>query len=138
EPVEISRFVTEADLTVYVNASTTRGFSGGWKSICVGLSTYRSIHTHHSPDTMSMSTEKNRMHESLERMGRVVDDRLGPGRVFKVETLLSNPLQVHRVLGRLGGRHPPRGPKGDPGPSAGPARPPAGARGRRRVRRPRL
>ena len=99
EPVEISRFVTEADLTVYVNASTTRGFSGGWKSICVGLSTYRSIHTHHSPDTMSMSTEKNRMHESLERMGRVVDNRLGPGRVFKVETLLSNPLQVHRVLG---------------------------------------
>jgi hypothetical protein len=99
EPVEISRFVTEADLTVYVNASTTRGFSGGWKSVCVGLSTYRSIHTHHTPDTMSMSTEKNRMHESLERMGRVVDDHLGPGRIFKVETLLSNPLQVHRVLG---------------------------------------
>jgi len=99
EPVEVSRFVTEADLTVYLNASTTRGFSGGWKSVCVGLSSYRSIRTHHTPDTMSMSVEKNRMHESLERMGRVVDDRLGQGRIFKVETLLSNPLQVHRVLG---------------------------------------
>src|SRR5205807_6099190 len=41
-PVEISRHVTQSDLTVDVNASTTRGFSGGWKSICVGLSSYRS------------------------------------------------------------------------------------------------
>src|SRR5919108_2154562 len=31
-PVEISRVVTDSDLTVYVNSSTTRGFSGGWKS----------------------------------------------------------------------------------------------------------
>jgi lactate racemase len=99
EPVEISRRVTEADLTVYLNASTTRGFSGGWKSVCVGLSSYRSIRTHHSPDTMSMSIEKNLMHETLDRMGAVVDERLGLGRIFKVETVLSNPLQVHRVFG---------------------------------------
>ncbi|HEY7283405.1 MAG TPA: lactate racemase domain-containing protein [Actinomycetota bacterium] len=99
EPVDVSRAVTESDLTVYVNASTTRGFSGGWKSVCVGLSSYRSIRTHHSPDTMSMSLERNRMHEALDRMGAVVDRELGPDRVFKVETLLSNPLEVHRVLG---------------------------------------
>jgi lactate racemase len=99
EPVDVSKLVTESDLTVYVNASTTRGFSGGWKSVCVGLSSYRSIRTHHSPDTMSMSLERNRMHEALDRMGAVVDERLGPDRVFKLETLLSNPLQVHRVLG---------------------------------------
>lgn len=96
--VELSTFVTDSDLTVYVNASTTRGFSGGWKSICVGLSTYESIRTHHSPDTMSMSTEKNRMHEVLDEMGRVVERELGRDRIFKLETLLSNPLQVHRVL----------------------------------------
>ncbi|HXJ62916.1 MAG TPA: lactate racemase domain-containing protein, partial [Actinomycetota bacterium] len=99
EPVDLSTAVTGSDLTVYVNASTTRGFSGGWKSVCVGLSSYRSIRTHHSPDTMSMSTEKNRMHEALDRMGAVVDRELGPNRVFKVETLLSNPLEVHRVVG---------------------------------------
>jgi nickel-dependent lactate racemase len=98
EPVDVSRAVTETDLTVYVNASTTRGFSGGWKSVCVGLSSYRSIRTHHTPDTMSMSIEKNLMHEALDRMGAVVDRTLGPDRVFKVETLLSNPLEVHRVL----------------------------------------
>jgi len=97
--VEVSRAVVESDLTVYVNASTTRGFSGGWKSICVGLSSYRSIRHHHSPDTMSMSTERNRMHEILDAMGAVVEGALGPTRIFKLETMLSNPLQVHRVLG---------------------------------------
>ncbi|HJP66326.1 MAG TPA: hypothetical protein VKA30_08495, partial [Actinomycetota bacterium] len=69
------------------------------KSVCVGLSTYRSIRHHHTPDTMSMSTEKNRMHRVLDQMGAVVDRVLGADRVFKVETILSNPLQVHRVLG---------------------------------------
>lgn len=97
--VEISRSVTDADLVVYVNAATTRGFSGGWKSICVGLSSYRSIRHHHDPDTMSMSMDKNRMHEILDRMGAVVESRLGPRRVFKLETILANPLQVHRVVG---------------------------------------
>jgi hypothetical protein len=86
--VELSRRVTDADLVVYVNCSTTRGFSGGWKSICVGLSTYRSIRQHHTPDDMSMSTERNRMHEVLDEMGRLVVERLGPDRIFKLETVL--------------------------------------------------
>jgi nickel-dependent lactate racemase len=96
--VELNRAVVDSDLTVYVNASTMRGFSGGWKSVCVGLSSYRSIRHHHTPDTMSMSTEKNRMHEILDQMGAVVDRELGPGRVFKLDTILSNPLQVHRMI----------------------------------------
>jgi hypothetical protein len=97
--VEVNRAVVEADLAIYLNCSTTRGFSGGWKSVCVGLSTYRSIRHHHDPDTMSMSLHRNRMHEVLDRMGAVVEDRLGPDRIFKVETVLSNPLQVHRAFG---------------------------------------
>src|ERR671934_250998 len=72
------------DLTVYVNCSTVRGFSGGWKSICVGLSTYRSITHHHNPDDMSMSTERNRMHEMLDEMGALVTQRLGSDRIFKI------------------------------------------------------
>lgn len=31
-PVEVSRLVTDADLTVYVNTNYIRGFTGGWKS----------------------------------------------------------------------------------------------------------
>src|SRR5205823_5113937 len=97
-PADVSRHVTESDLSVYVNASTTRGFSGGWKSVCVGLSSYRSIRSHHDPDTMSMSIDRNRMHEILDEMGRVVTHRLGANRIFKIETLLANPLQVHRIV----------------------------------------
>jgi hypothetical protein len=97
--VDVNRLVTERDLSIYLNCSTTRGFSGGWKSVCVGLSTYRSIRAHHDPDTMSMSLHRNAMHDILDRMGQVVDDRLGTDHIFKLETVLSNPLQVHRVFG---------------------------------------
>ena len=97
--VELSRAVTESDLTIYLNCSTMRAFSGGWKSICVGLSSYRSIHHHHTPDIMSMSLDRNRMHEILHEMGDVVEERLGPQRIFKLETVLSNPLAVHTMYG---------------------------------------
>lgn len=97
--VDLNRLVTESDLTVYLNCSTTRGFSGGWKSICVGLSSYRSIAHHHDPDTMSMSLQRNRMHEILDEMGELVEERLGRGRFFKVETVLANPLQVAAIFG---------------------------------------
>ena len=95
--VELSRHVTDADLCIYVNCSTVRGFSGGWKSICVGLSTYRSISHHHNPDDMSMSTERNRMHEMLDEMGALVTGRFGADRIFKIETILANPLQVAAI-----------------------------------------
>jgi hypothetical protein len=97
--VQLSRNVTDSDLTVYLNCSTMRGFSGGWKSVCVGLSGYRSIHHHHTPDIMSMSLDRNRMHEMLDEMGAVVDTELGPDRIFKLETVLGNPVQVHTIYG---------------------------------------
>jgi lactate racemase len=97
--VQLSRKVTDSDLTIYLNCSTMRGFSGGWKSVCVGLSGYRSIHHHHTPDIMSMSLDRNRMHEMLDEMGAVVDAELGADRIFKLETVLANPLQVHAIYG---------------------------------------
>lgn len=97
--IELNSCVTDADLVVYLNCSTTRGFSGGWKSVCVGLSSYRSIHHHHTPDTMSMSLDRNEMHAILDAMGRVVDAELGPDRIFKLETVLANPLAVHQIYG---------------------------------------
>ncbi len=97
--VELNKAVVGSDLTIYLNCSTTRGFSGGWKSVCVGLSTYRSIHHHHSPDIMSMSLDRNRMHAMLDEMGAVVEKTLGPERIFKLETVLANPFQVHRIFG---------------------------------------
>src|SRR3989304_35045 len=48
--VEVHRLVADSDLTVYINAGVMLGFSGGWKSVCVGLSTWRSIRWTHTPD----------------------------------------------------------------------------------------
>jgi lactate racemase len=97
--VEMNKAVIDSDLIIYLNASTTRGFSGGWKSVCVGLSTYRSIHHHHTPDIMSMSLDRNQMHQMLDEMGEVVEAELGRDRIFKLETVLANPVAVHRVYG---------------------------------------
>ncbi len=91
--VEVNRKVVESNLTVYVNTVST-GFNGGWKSICVGLSSWRSIHWHHTPDIMSMSLVRNPMHEILNEMGELVESKLGRGRIFKIETLLANPFQA--------------------------------------------
>ena len=95
--VEVNRCLLESDLTVYVNTVVWRGFNGGWKSICVGLGSYRSLRWHHSPDSMSMSMHKNRMHAILDEMGTLIEDKLGKNRIFKIETALANPLQVHTV-----------------------------------------
>jgi hypothetical protein len=95
--VEINNLVTDSDLTVYINTVVWRGFNGGWKSICVGLASYRCIRWHHTPDSMSMSMKKNRMHEILDEMGELVEETIGKNRIFKIETVLANPLQVHKV-----------------------------------------
>ena len=97
--VELNKAVVDDDLTVYLNCSTVRGFSGGWKSVCVGLSTFRSIRAHHNPDDMSMSFDRNRMHEMLNEMGSLATRELGANRIFKLETIQANPFVVSEVLG---------------------------------------
>lgn len=94
--VELSRHAVEADLCVYVNAGLHLGFSGGWKSITVGLSTWRSIrHTHH-PDGMSMSVLNNRMHDVLNEMGAHAEATLGK-RFYKIECVLASPTRIAQV-----------------------------------------
>ena len=96
-PVEVSRQVTDADLTVYINTNYIRGFTGGWKSVCVGLSTWRTIRVTHTPDGMSMSLERNRMHAVLDEMGHHLEARLGR-RIFKIDTVLTSPFEAAAVF----------------------------------------
>jgi len=96
-PVQVSRLVADADLTVYVNTNYIRGFTGGWKSVCVGLSTWKSIRVTHTPDGMSMSLDRNRMHAVLDEMGRHLEHRLGR-RIFKIDTLLAGPREATQVI----------------------------------------
>ena len=94
--VELSRQAAEADLCVYVNAGLHLGFSGGWKSVAVGLSTWRSIrHTHH-PDGMSMSVLHNRMHDVLNEQGAHLEASLGK-RIYKIECVLAGPTKIAHV-----------------------------------------
>jgi|BEDMetMinimDraft_2_1075160.scaffolds.fasta_scaffold00629_2 hypothetical protein len=94
--VELNRKVIDSDLFIYINVSTMRAFSGGWKSICVGLSTYRSITQHHDPYTMSMSLSGNKMHAILEEMGSFVEEKVGRTKIFKFETVLASPISVSK------------------------------------------
>jgi hypothetical protein len=82
---------------VYVNARYIRGFCGGWKSVCVGLSTYRSIRLHHTPDGMSMAVRGNRMHAMLDEMGAHLEARTRR-RVFKIDALAAGPFATARVF----------------------------------------
>jgi len=94
--VELSRHAAEADLCVYVNAGLSLGFSGGWKSIAVGLSTWKSIrHTHH-PDGMSMSVLNNRMHDVLNEMGAHIEATLGK-RFYKIECVQASATKIAHV-----------------------------------------
>ena len=94
--VEVHRLAAESDLTVYVNAGVMLGFSGGWKSVCVGLSTWRSIRWTHTPDGMSMSVRGNRMHQVFDEMGEHLEKSIGR-RVFKVETLLADAMTIAHI-----------------------------------------
>ena len=96
-PVEVNRLVAESDLTVYVNTNYIRGFTGGFKSVCVGLSTWRTIRVTHTPDGMSMSVDRNRMHAVLDEMGHHLEARLGK-RIFKIDTLLADPHHAARIF----------------------------------------
>jgi len=95
--VEINRYAVESGLTIYITAAQNRGFSGGWKSVCVGLSTYRSIRHHHTPDGMSMSVKDNRMHRVLNEMAVLFESK-APSIQFKIEAIEAGPFQTAQVF----------------------------------------
>lgn len=95
--VEVSRHVTDSDLLVYITSYHGRGFSGGWKSVCVGLSTWRSIRHHHTPDGMSMSVKDNRMHKVLDEMGAHLESKIDTP-IFKLDAVEVNPFQTSKIV----------------------------------------
>jgi nickel-dependent lactate racemase len=94
--VDVHRAVIDSDVTVYVNAQCHMGFGGGWKSVAVGLSTWRSIKWTHTPDGMSMSVRHNRMHEVFNEQGEFLERALGK-RIFKIETVLADATKIGRI-----------------------------------------
>jgi hypothetical protein len=90
EPVELNRRAAESDLIVYLNINLV-SMDGGHKSVGVGLTGYKGLLAHHTPDAIRKSDsyfdpEKSAMHASVHRIGRVVNEKLD---VFHVETVLN-------------------------------------------------
>lgn len=102
--VEVNRRVADSDLLVYVNVNMT-SMNGGWKSICVGLGSYRSIRHHHSPEIFGASSSilnpSSRFHGVLGKMGALVEERVKT-RLFTVETVI-NYRFPYRIAGIYAG-----------------------------------
>jgi hypothetical protein len=91
EVVELNRKAVESDLLIYVNLNFVP-MDGGHKSVSVGLCGYRSLQSHHNPQTMRncwsyMDPGKSALATSVTRMGRLTNKHLN---VFTIETTVNN------------------------------------------------
>lgn len=103
--VEINRFAAEADLIIYLNI-TYGPLSGGWKSIIVGLGSYKTIIPSHSPETLRegsyMDPQVSGLHRIIWAMGREIKEKI---KVFTIEMVLNNNIysgfykKLYRPLG---------------------------------------
>lgn len=93
--VEVSRKVIDSDQLFYINITATP-FNGGWKSVIVGLSSFRSIRHHHrsfpSKGRSVMDPRLSAFQKLLWDMGEVVVKRLKEEgkRIFIIESALNN------------------------------------------------
>jgi hypothetical protein len=108
--VELNKAVTESDQLIYVNC-TPSPMNGGWKSVVVGLSSFRSIRHHHRPFPFAhghsiMDPERSAFQKLLAEMGAVVDAELARTgkRLFSVETVLTN--EVPGRIAAINAGHP--------------------------------
>ena len=108
--VELNKAVVDSDQIIYVNC-TPSPMNGGWKSIVVGLSSFRSIRHHHRPFPFArghstMDPERSAFQRLLAEMGAVVDAELATKgrRLFSVETVLTN--EVPGRIAAINAGHP--------------------------------
>ena len=94
--VEVNRAVIDSDLFIYLNTMWTP-FNGGWKSIAVGLGTFKSIRHYHRPwptaSGQSVDDPKSSAFKKLVwEQGAVIQQALEERgrRVFTIETVYDN------------------------------------------------
>lgn len=96
QEVEVSRLVTDSDQLIYVSHPWSH-FNGGWKSVVVGLSSFRSIRHHHRPfprasGKSSLDPKRSAFPRLLNEMGAVVERELARKgrRVLLIEGTMNN------------------------------------------------
>jgi hypothetical protein len=89
--LEFNRRAAESDLVIYVNLNFVP-MNGGYKSLAVGLCSYRSLRPHHNPHTIRgsksyMDPAQSQLATDIEAMGRLAHRTLD---VFTIETTINN------------------------------------------------
>ncbi len=103
QEVEVSRLVTESDQLIYVSHPFCQ-FNGGWKTVVVGLGTWRTQRHHHRPfpgasGKSSLDPKRSAFPKLLNEMGAVIEKELAKKgrRVLVVEGTSNNALPQELV-----------------------------------------
>lgn len=110
DPVVVNRAVVESDLTVLIGHAAGNpygGFSGGYKMPATGLTSWRSIASHHAPrslyrDDFVPVSSRSRFRDQLAAIGRTIESRM-PQPFFSIDAVLDS---QSRQLGVRAGRIP--------------------------------
>ncbi|MEO7351025.1 MAG: lactate racemase domain-containing protein [Marmoricola sp.] len=110
DPVQVNRAVVESDLAIMIGHTAGNpygGFSGGYKMPATGLTSWRSIASHHAPrslyrdDFVPVST-RSRFRDQLTAIGRGMEARMHQS-FFTVDAVLdSSSRQLGVAAGRIG------------------------------------
>lgn len=100
--VNMNRDVFEADIAImigHVQGNPYGGYSGGYKMCVTGITGWRSIRSHHNPETMHRSdfvpvnAGKSHMRRQFDSIGRAMEAAMGK-RFFCVDAVLGTNSQV--------------------------------------------
>lgn len=99
--VQCNRLMAEADLPIVIGhcaGNPYGGYSGGYKMIVTGLAGWRSIASHHCPETMHLenwlgASTESRMRRQFKSIGQTMEKALGK-KFFAVDAVLGQRSQV--------------------------------------------
>jgi hypothetical protein len=102
--IACNKLAVEADLTIligHVQGNPYGGYSGGYKMVATGITTWRSIRSHHCPQTMHRedflpASTRSHMRRQFDSIGRATEDGMGK-RFFAVDAVLGTHAQVLQV-----------------------------------------
>ena len=111
QEVEVSRLVTDSDQLIYVSHPWCH-FNGGWKTVTVGLGSWRAMRHHHRPFAKAsgksvLDPKRSAFPKLLNEMGAVIESELAKKgrRVLVVEGTMNN--KTPQELAQVVAGHPP-------------------------------
>ncbi len=108
--VTCSKLLAEADLPIligHVQGNPYGGYSGGYKMAVTGTTSWKSIQSHHNPETMHRhdfipASTKSQMREKFDSIGQTMEERIGK-KFFAVDAVVGTFAQVLGVFaGNIG------------------------------------